>query len=460
MDLKEKIKNKSAKVGIIGLGYVGLPLAMEFAKEGFSVVGIDVSREKVDKLNQGENYIIDVNDNDLKWAIEKRLFRATTDYSVIKNVDAISICVPTPLRKTKDPDVSFIIAATEELAKFIHKDLIIILESTTYPGTTRELVLPILERSGLKVGGDFYLAFSPERVDPGNPIYKTKNTPKVLGGITKSCTEMAKLLYEQIIEKVVPVSSTESAEMVKLLENTFRSINIGLANEMALMCDRLGVDVWEIIEAAGTKPFGFMKFYPGPGLGGHCIPIDPFYLSWKMKLLNYNAKFIELAGEINSSMPEYVVTLVADGLNMKRKTINGSKVLIIGVSYKKDIDDTRESPALDVMKLLEARGANLEYHDPFVERIVLNGKELRSVDIGENKLKSYDAVVIITDHSNIDYQMVQKYSSIVVDTRNAIKGRYENVLKLGASEYRYVFSEELEFNVKSSECVWSPGACK
>lgn len=432
MDLKEKIKNKSAKVGIIGLGYVGLPLAMEFAKEGFSVVGIDVSREKVDKLNQGENYIIDVNDNDLKWAIEKRLFRATTDYSVIKDVDAISICVPTPLRKTKDPDVSFIIAATEELAKFIHKDLIIILESTTYPGTTRELVLPILERSGLKVGGDFYLAFSPERVDPGNPIYKTKNTPKVLGGITKSCTEMAKLLYEQIIEKVVPVSSTESAEMVKLLENTFRSINIGLANEMALMCDRLGVDVWEIIEAAGTKPFGFMKFYPGPGLGGHCIPIDPFYLSWKMKLLNYNAKFIELAGEINSSMPEYVVTLVADGLNMKRKTINGSKVLIIGVSYKKDIDDTRESPALDVMKLLEARGANLEYHDPFVERIVLNGKELRSVDIGENKLKSYDAVVIITDHSNIDYQMIQKYSSIVVDTRNAIKGRYENVLKLGA----------------------------
>ena len=432
MDLKEKIKNKSAKVGIIGLGYVGLPLAMEFAKEGFSVIGIDVSREKVDKLNKGENYIIDVNDNDLKWAIEKRLFRATTDYSVIKNVDAISICVPTPLRKTKDPDVSFIIAATEELAKFIHKDLIIILESTTYPGTTRELVLPILERSGLKVGGDFYLAFSPERVDPGNPIYKTKNTPKVLGGITKSCTEMAKLLYEQIIEKVVPVSSTESAEMVKLLENTFRSINIGLANEMALMCDRLGVDVWEIIEAAGTKPFGFMKFYPGPGLGGHCIPIDPFYLSWKMKLLNYNAKFIELAGEINSSMPEYVVTLVADGLNMKRKTINGSKVLIIGVSYKKDIDDTRESPALDVMKLLEARGANLEYHDPFVERIVLNGKELRSVDIDENKLKSYDAVVIITDHSNIDYQMIQKYSSIVVDTRNAIKGRYENVLKLGA----------------------------
>ncbi|RKY43507.1 MAG: UDP-N-acetyl-D-glucosamine dehydrogenase [Candidatus Neomarinimicrobiota bacterium] len=432
MDLREKIKNKSAKVGIIGLGYVGLPLAMEFAKEGFSVVGIDVSREKVDKLNQGENYIIDVNDNDLKWAIEKRLFRATTDYSVIKDVDAISICVPTPLRKTKDPDVSFIIAATEELAKFIHKDLIIILESTTYPGTTRELVLPILERSGLKVGRDFYLAFSPERVDPGNPIYKTKNTPKVLGGITKNCTEMAKLLYEQIIEKVVPVSSTESAEMVKLLENTFRSINIGLANEMALMCDRLGVDVWEIIEAAGTKPFGFMKFYPGPGLGGHCIPIDPFYLSWKMKLLNYNAKFIELAGEINSSMPEYVVTLVADGLNMKRKTINGSKVLIIGVSYKKDIDDTRESPALDVMKLLEARGANLEYHDPFVERIVLNGKELRSVDIDENKLKSYDAVVIITDHSNIDYQMIQKYSSIVVDTRNAIKGRYENVLKLGA----------------------------
>ncbi|MBO8129938.1 MAG: nucleotide sugar dehydrogenase [Candidatus Marinimicrobia bacterium] len=432
MELEKKIKSKKAKFGVVGLGYVGLPLAIEFAKEGFSVIGIDVSREKVDKLNKGENYIIDVNDSDLKLAIEKKLFRATTDYSVIEDIDAISICVPTPLRKTKDPDVSYIIAATEEIAKYIHRDLIIVLESTTYPGTTRELVLPMLEKSGLKVGKDFYLAFSPERVDPGNPIYKTKNTPKVLGGITKSCTEMAKLLYEQIIEKVVPVSCTESAEMVKLLENTFRSINIGLVNEMALMCDRLGVDVWEIIEAAGTKPFGFMKFYPGPGLGGHCIPIDPFYLSWKMKLLNYNPKFIELAGEINSSMPEYVVTLVADGLNLKGKPINGSKILIIGVSYKRDVDDTRESPALDVMKLLEARGASLEYHDPYVGKFILDGKDLRSVDIDEDKLKSYDAVVIITDHSNIDYQMIQKYSSIVIDTRNAIKGKYSNVIKLGA----------------------------
>jgi len=432
MELEKKIKSKKAKFGVVGLGYVGLPLAIEFAKEGFSVIGIDVSREKVDKLNKGENYIIDVNDSDLKLAIEKKLFRATTDYSVIEDIDAISICVPTPLRKTKDPDVSYIIAATEEIAKYIHRDLIIVLESTTYPGTTRELVLPMLEKSGLKVGKDFYLAFSPERVDPGNPIYKTKNTPKVLGGITKSCTEMAKLLYEQIIEKVVPVSCTESAEMVKLLENTFRSINIGLVNEMALMCDRLGVDVWEIIEAAGTKPFGFMKFYPGPGLGGHCIPIDPFYLSWKMKLLNYNPKFIELAGEINSSMPEYVVKLVADGLNLNGKPINGSKILIIGVSYKRDVDDTRESPALDVMKLLEARGASLEYHDPYVGKFILDGKDLRSVDIDEDKLKSYDAVVIITDHSNIDYQMIQKYSSIVIDTRNAIKGKYSNVIKLGA----------------------------
>lgn len=432
MKLEERILSKQVRVGIVGLGYVGLPLAMEFTNSGFQVVGIDVSQEKVNLLNSGVNYVLDVRDEDLKTALEKGLFKATTDYSVIKGLDAVSICVPTPLRKTKDPDVSYIVSAVDEISKFVHRDFVVILESTTYPGTTRELVLPRLEKGGLKAGKDFFLAFSPERVDPGNPIYKTRNTPKVVGGITPECTRIAGILYEQIIDTVVPVSSTEAAEMVKLLENTFRSINIGLANEMAIMCDRLGVDVWEIIEAAGTKPFGFMKFYPGPGLGGHCIPIDPFYLSWKMKLLNYNAKFIELAGEVNSAMPEYVVDIVAEGLNRNRKAINGSKILIVGVAYKKDIDDTRESPALDVIKLLEDKGAKIQYHDPYVRELALGERKLKSVPLTAAEVASYDAVVIITNHSNVDYELIRKNAQVVIDTRNAIEGRFDNVLKLGA----------------------------
>lgn len=432
MILEEKIKDHKVKVGVVGLGYVGLPLAVEFTNNGFSVTGIDVLQEKVDLINNGENYIKDVNDEELAKAVEQGLLRATTDFSVISELDAVSICVPTPLRKTKDPDVSFIISALDEMSKYMHSDMLIVLESTTYPGTTREIMLPKLEESGLKVGKDFYLAFSPERVDPGNIVYQTKNTPKVIGGITKKCTEIAKALYEQIIDIIVPVYSTESAEMVKLLENTFRSINIGLANEMALMCDKLGVDVWEIIDAAATKPFGFMKFYPGPGLGGHCIPIDPFYLSWKMKALNYNARFIELAGEINSAMPEYVVELVGEGLNRQKKSINGSKILILGVAYKKDIDDVRESPALDIMKILERKGALIDYHDPYVPVIDWNGQLMRSVSISLELASSVDAVIIVTNHSNFDYEMIQKSAKLVVDTRNAIKGEYENVIKLGA----------------------------
>lgn len=432
MILEEKIKDHKVKVGVVGLGYVGLPLAVEFTNNGFSVTGIDVLQEKVDLINNGKNYIKDVNDEELAKAVEQGLLRATTDFSVISELDAVSICVPTPLRKTKDPDVSFIISALDEMSKYMHSDMLIVLESTTYPGTTREIMLPKLEESGLKVGKDFYLAFSPERVDPGNIVYQTKNTPKVIGGITKKCTEIAKALYEQIIDTIVPVYSTESAEMVKLLENTFRSINIGLANEMALMCDKLGVDVWEIIDAAATKPFGFMKFYPGPGLGGHCIPIDPFYLSWKMKALNYNARFIELAGEINSAMPEYVVELVGEGLNRQKKSINGSKILILGVAYKKDIDDVRESPALDIMKILERKGALIDYHDPYVPVIDWNGQLMRSISISLELVSSVDAVIIVTNHSSFDYGMIQKSAKLVVDTRNAIKGEYENVIKLGA----------------------------
>ena len=432
MILEEKIKDHKVKIGVVGLGYVGLPLAVEFTNNGFSVTGIDVLPEKVDLINNGKNYIKDVNDEELAKAVEQGLLRATTDFSVISELDAVSICVPTPLRKTKDPDVSFIISALDEMSKYMHSDMLIVLESTTYPGTTREIMLPKLEESGLKVGKDFYLAFSPERVDHGNPVYKTKNTPKVIGGITKECTEIAKALYEQIIDTVVPVYSTESAEMVKLLENTFRSINIGLANEMALMCDKLGVDVWEIIDAAATKPFGFMKFYPGPGLGGHCIPIDPFYLSWKMKALNYNARFIELAGEINSAMPEYVVELVGEGLNRQKKSINGSKILILGVAYKKDIDDVRESTALDIMKILERKGALIDYHDPYVPVIDWNGQHKKSITISPDIVTLVDAVIIVTNHSSFDYGMIQKSAKLVVDTRNAIKGKYENVLKLGA----------------------------
>ncbi|MBD3274143.1 MAG: nucleotide sugar dehydrogenase [Candidatus Marinimicrobia bacterium] len=436
MTLKEKIQNHEVKLGVVGLGYVGLPLAVDFASAGFRVFGIDIDKSKVDKINQGTNYIQDVSDAELKGLVETGKISATTEFSIIKDLDAVSICVPTPLNKLKDPDVSFIISALDEISNHLHKDMIIVLESTTYPGTTKELVLPKLEESGLKVGEDFYLVFSPERVDPGNPTYHTKNTPKVLGGTTPECTEIGQLLYEQVISEIVPVSSTEAAELVKLLENTFRSINIGLVNEMAIMAEKLGVDIWEVIDAADTKPFGFMKFYPGPGLGGHCIPIDPHYLAWKMKTLDYKARFIELAGEINTEMPLHVIQLVMDGLNKHKKSVNGANVLVLGVAYKKNIDDVRESPALDIIRLLQQKGATVEYYDPFISNIRLDGINMNSVEYQSDIYKNYDCVVIATDHSTFDYDKVVDESDLVIDTRNSITRKThqdmpDNVIKLG-----------------------------
>ncbi len=436
MSLREKIEKLEIRLGVVGLGYVGLPLAVDFASAGYSVTGIDIDQTKTDKINAGENYIQDVSDDALRDLVEKGKISATTDFSVIEELDAVSICVPTPLNKLKDPDVSFIISALDEISKYIHPEMIVILESTTYPGTTKELVLPQLESSGLKVGEDFYLVFSPERVDPGNPTYHTKNTPKVLGGVTTECTEIGKLLYEQVISEIVPVSSTEAAELVKLLENTFRSINIGLVNEMAIMAEKLGVDIWEVIEAADTKPFGFMKFYPGPGLGGHCIPIDPHYLAWKMKTLDYKARFIELAGEINTEMPLHVIQLVMDGLNKHKKSVNGASVLVLGVAYKKNIDDVRESPALDIIKLLQQKGATVEYYDPYIADIRLDGMSMNSVTFQDEIYSKYDCVVIATDHSTFDYEKVVSDSHLVIDTRNAIdKNNWRelpgHVIKLG-----------------------------
>jgi len=435
MEFSQKLETKDVRFGVVGLGYVGLPLAVEFANENFKVTGIDIDESKVNKLKNGKNYISDVNDDELKRAVKNGYIKATTDFSVIKDLDFISICVPTPLNKLKDPDMSFIQNSMTEITKYLHKDLIIVLESTTYPGTTKEFLLPILEKTGLKVGKDIYLAFSPERVDPGNKIYKTKNTPKVLGGITSKCTEYSKKVYDQVFDKVVPVSSAETAEMTKLLENTFRMINIGLVNEMAMVCDKLGVDVWEVIDAAATKPFGFMKFYPGPGLGGHCIPIDPHYLSWKMKSLNYKTKFIDLAAEINTAMPEYVIQNVLNGLNHHKKSINGSSVLLIGMAYKKNIEDLRESPSIDIYNLLVEKGAKVNYHDPYCPIVKVDGNsELKSKKLTEKLLQNSDVVVITTDHSNIDYQFIVDNAKLVVDTRNVtkkLKHTKNKVLKLG-----------------------------
>ena len=417
--LKRKIQEKTAVVGIIGLGYVGLPLAIEFGQAGFSVVGIDIDPQKVDLLNNGISYIQDVSKENVALLVKAGRLKATIDFSVLKKIDTVSICVPTPLRKTKDPDISYIMAAVEEIVKYLRPQQLIVLESTTYPGTTDEAILPELLKTGLKVGKDFLLAFSPERVDPGNPHYHTKNTPKVIGGVTQLCSETAKLLYEQAIGTVVPVSSTKSAEMVKLLENTFRSVNIGLVNEIALMCDKLGVNVWEVIDAAATKPFGFMPFYPGPGLGGHCIPIDPYYLAWKMKTLDYNARFIELAGEINASMPEYVVSKVVDVLNNVQKSVNGSRILILGIAYKRDISDVRESPALDIFRILENKGAELCYNDPFIPNFSEDSMTLKSTDLSAELLESMDCIVLVTDHSCYDYAWLIEHSHIFVDTRNA-----------------------------------------
>ena len=437
MSFEERIENHEVVVGVVGLGYVGLPLAVDFAGAGFQVIGIDIDQAKVDNVNAGKNYIQDVSDSELKGLVDTGKLSATTDFSAIEEIDAISICVPTPLNKLKDPDVSFILSALDEITKYLHEDLIIVLESTTYPGTTRELVLPRLSESGLKVGEDFYLVFSPERVDPGNKTYHTKNTPKVLGGITEECTRLGKLLYEEVIETVVPVSSTEAAELVKLLENTFRSINIGLVNEMAIMAEKLGVNIWEVIDAADTKPFGFMKFYPGPGLGGHCIPIDPHYLAWKMKTLDYKARFIELAGEINTEMPYHVVQLVMDGLNRHKKSVNGANILVLGVAYKKNIDDVRESPALDIIRLLQGKGATVDYYDPFIDSIKLDGDQMTSVSYSTDMFNQYDCVVLATDHSTFDHDDILENSQLVIDTRNALKmkdkHRPEKVIKLGAA---------------------------
>jgi UDP-N-acetyl-D-glucosamine dehydrogenase len=421
MTFLDKLKTKETQFCVIGLGYVGLPLAVEVANVGINVTGIEIDRKKVEKINRGENYIGDVKDDELKAAVDKGLITATTDFSVILDMDVVSICVPTPLNKLKDPDMSFITSALDEIEKYMHKDLVVILESTTYPGTTREYMLPRLEKSGLVCGKDFFLSFSPERVDPGNPVYLTKNTPKVLGGVTPACTEHSKAIYDQIFDEIVPVSSAEAAEMAKLLENTFRMINIGWVNELAIMCDRLGVDAWEVIDAAATKPFGFMKFYPGPGLGGHCIPIDPHYLSWKMKTLNYKTKFIDLAAEVNTSMPEYVVHTLMDGMNMHGKALNGSNIMVLGMAYKNDIDDLRESPAFDVYNLLEDRGATVCYHDPYCPSFKRDGGEVESMPLTAELLQSLDAVVITTAHSNVDYQFVVDNAKLVIDSRNATK---------------------------------------
>jgi len=433
MRINKKIQNRTAKIGVIGLGYVGLPLAIEFIKAGFNVVGIDIDKKKTDLINNGTNYIEDVDDKLLTKAVLEKKLTATTNFSNVQDLDSISICVPTPLNKQKDPDISFIISVMNKIKNYIHRDMTIILESTTYPGSTKELILPYIQKSGFDVGKDFFLCFSPERIDPGNKDFNTSNTPKVIGGITEKCTKIGASLYETIVNKVVRVSSTETAEMVKLLENTFRAINIGLANEIAIMCEKLGVNVWEVIDAASTKPFGYMKFLPGPGLGGHCIPIDPHYLSWKLKTLDYEARFIQLAGEINMNMPNHILNLISVNLNKIHKSLNGSKILIVGVAYKKDVDDTRESPALDIIQLLINAGVKIDYHDTYVPRLLYNDISIDSIiNLESENLNSYDACVIVTDHSNIDYEMIYDNSQLIIDTRNVFDGKNgDHVKRLG-----------------------------
>ena len=422
--LRLKIGNRQARVGVVGLGYVGLPLAVEFADAGFQVTGIDIDAHKVDALNRGESYIQDIPTSVLKPLVESGKLRATTDFGAVAELDTINIAVPTPLRKTKDPDMSYIVNACQEIAKHFHPGMLLILESTTYPGTTDELMLPMFEKSGFKAGVDFFLCFSPERVDPGNPKYQTKNIPKVVGGITPACTELGALFYGQALEQVVPVASTRVAEMVKLLENTFRMINIGLVNEIALMCDRMDINVWEVIDAAATKPFGFMPFYPGPGLGGHCIPIDPFYLSWKSKQTGIEARFIELAGYINGQMPHFVVDKIQNALNDHTKPLKGSHVHVLGAAYKRDIDDVRESPSIDIIHLLGKRGAKVTYSDPFVPQLRADGvlpHDMQAIDALQASAAA-DCVVIVTDHKAFDYARIVECARLIVDTRNALKG--------------------------------------
>ena len=419
-DFLDKVSNREAKIAVIGLGYVGLPLAAAFARKGFPVVGIDVDSKKVESLSRGKSYIDDVPSEELRSLPD---FTATTDFGALSEADAAIICVPTPLNKTRDPDIRFVMAAGQEVAKYVHPGMLVVLESTTYPGTTEEMLLPMVSHDGkLRVGEDFFLAFSPERIDPGNPVYHVENTPKVVGGVTPACLEVASALYGSVVEHVVPVSSPAAAEMTKLLENTFRAVNIALVNEVALMCDKLGLNVWEVIEAAATKPYGFMKFTPGPGIGGHCIPLDPHYLAWKLKTLNYNARFIQLASEINADMPRYVVGKVTDALNDERKPVNGSRILVLGVAYKKDIGDVRESPALDIIRLLQGKGADVVYNDPHVPELELDGEPLRSIELTEEALRWSDCAVIVTDHSDYDWDWILQHAGLVVDTRNATAG--------------------------------------
>jgi len=419
--LLDKFNNQTATIGVVGLGYVGLPLAVEFAEAGFNVIGLDVQQSKVDEINKGISYIADIPTERIEPLVTSGKLSATTSYDDLKPVDAISICVPTPLRKTRDPDMSFIIKASQSISEICHPGMLIVLESTTYPGTTEEIILPEIVKNGLTVGEDVFIAFSPERIDPGNKHYTVRNTPKVVGGITPNCTEVTQALYKSAVDNVVAVSSPTSAEMVKLLENTFRAVNIGLVNEMALMCDKLGIDVWEVIQAAATKPFGFMPFYPGPGLGGHCIPVDPHYLSWKLKTLNYNARFIELASEINTSMPYYVIDKITDALNNQERAVRGSNVLVLGVAYKRDVDDVRESPALDIISLLRQKGANVSYHDPHVDTIRLEGDTtMQSTPYSTDMLDKAHCVVIVTDHTLFNWQEIADHSSVIVDTRHVM----------------------------------------
>jgi UDP-N-acetyl-D-glucosamine dehydrogenase len=431
-ELINKIRQRTVRVGVVGLGYVGLSLAVEFAKSGIQVTGIEIDTDKVARLRSGESYIQDIRPYEVKGLIADGKLLVEDDYELLKHLDAVSICVPTPLSKTKDPDISYIAAVTKQIVTHLHPGQLIVLESTTYPGTTDEVILPELQKSGLQVGQDFFLAFSPERIDPGNTQYRTQNTPKIIGGVTARCAMVAQSLYEVALERVVLVSSARSAEMVKLLENTFRAVNIGLVNEVALMCDRLQIDVWEVIEAAATKPFGFMPFYPGPGLGGHCIPVDPFYLAWKLKTLDYKARFIELAAEINTSMPWYIVSKVVNALNEQRKSVNGSNILVLGITYKRDTNDLRESPALDIMKILQGKGATVSFYDSSVAELSSLEGALH-VPLEKEVVQTADCVIIATDHSNVNYEWVLAHAQLVLDTRNVtrhIKAGCAKVIKL------------------------------
>ena len=420
--IRTKILSRKAKIAIIGLGYVGLPLAMTFIRKGFKIYGIDVDKDRVKRLKGNNSYILDVPSADIKKAISGGSFIATTDFSNVKKSDAVIICVPTPLYKTKEPDMSYIVSAVKNIKKHMKRGQIIVLESTSYPGTTEEVMLPVFESDGLKEGRDFYLAFSPERIDPGNVRYETKNTPKVIGGISKISTDLAKLLYEQAIDTIVPVSSAKVAEMVKLLENTFRIVNIGLVNELMLMCDKMDINIWEVIDAAKTKPYGFMPFYPGPGVGGHCIPVDPIYLSWKARMQGFEARFIDLASQVNSEMPDYVVSKVTEALNYRKKPVRCSKILLLGVAYKKDVKDLRESPALEIIDLLVKKGALVSYYDPHLPYLKIGKINLKGLKFNKDAFKDSDCVVIVTDHSGVDYKFVAENSDLVVDTRNILKG--------------------------------------